>query len=414
MKNKNIKYIGIGIAVLMLIGVGIYMVKNVFPDFNAAREITNALQPFLDAENKSMHLVMDAEVGEKEFQLETEIAIVKEETTDYLIMKQENTSFYVVDNLLLLENGKAFLLTEEKTDAQEQTMTYIDMLPLLAVAFDEFEIKRTEENEKIYYQIEVSGAQMKQILEATMPSREEIGDAVKCLQVQLLTQNGNLDEIQIKGAGASEETQVSLSVTISNFTLLTEGECKIPQVVKAAIGNVERENLFCLTEDLYRLIKAVEPLEDMSKLQGIINWQVSCGLIQINTSIDMEKLHALQKEEGDVEGVSPDEEEKTDESETASKLIGVVGTMIMEGEISCRQQDEMYVYELVLDEVAMKQLVETMAPEIVSYAVDFEKGSMKIGINDQQLSEIMIGIEGGFNALFTKVPVRVSVAFDFE
>ena len=375
---------------------------------NTALEISNALQPLLDAENKSMHLVIDAEADEKDFQLETEVYAIKEDTTDYLIMKQANMSFYVVDNLLLLENGNAFLLTEERQDTQESSAMYMDVFPLLMAAFDEFEIKRMDEKGYVYYQIEVTGEQMKQILNATLPSQTKIGDAVEVLQVQLSTKNGKLDEIQMKGISASNDTQISLAVTISQFVVLESGEVRVPQLIKDSARNVDRDKLFCLTKDLYRLIKAMEPLSDTDKLKGNMNWQVSCGPIQINTSIDMERLHALHQEESGVEG------EQTSESETAAKLIELVGVIAMEGEISCTKQEEIYQYDFVLDEDSMKQLIEAIAPESLNYVIDFEKGSMKLEIKEEQLSKIKIGITGGFKALFVKVPVSVSVEFEFE
>lgn len=408
MKKNKVKYIGIAIAVVLLFGGFVFVAKSIFPTVNATLEITNALQPFLDAPNKSMHLSVDAEVEETATQLDVDIYAIKEEV-DYFVIKQENTSLYIVDDLLLLENGKAFLLADEKQNTQAYTVNYMDMMPLLATAFDEFEIIRTEENKRIAYQIEVTGEQVQKLLDVALPSQESSASFVEKLQVQLTTQDGILDEIQMKGIGSSKEAQVLLSMHVSNFMILEEGEYKIPQVVKDSAKNANKEELFCLTEDLYRLIKAMEPLLDKSKLQGNMNWQISCGPIQINTSLDLEKLNALKQDESNKGDTS-----EGNNTETAAELIGLMGSMIMEGDIRCTEQDEIYGYELVLNEISMAQLVETMAPEIVQYAIDFEQGSMKIEVKGEQLSAITIGIEGSFKALFSKVPVSVRVEFDFK
>lgn len=408
MKNNKAKHIGIIIVVALLLGGAVLVAKNIFPTVNATLEITNALKPFLDATNKSMHLLIDAEVEETVTQLDMDIYAIKEEL-DFFVIKQENSFFYIVDDLLILENGKAFLLADENQNTQGYTVNYMDMMPLLATAFDEFEISRTEEDKKIAYKIDVTGEQMQKLLDVALPSQGSLASFVEKLQVQLTTQNGVLDEIQMKGIGASKEAQVLLSMHASNFMILEDGAYKIPLVVKDSAKNADKEELFCLTEDLYRLIKAMEPLSDMSKLQGNMNWQISCGPIQINTSLDLEKLNAMK----------PDESNKGDTSEgnnteTAAELIGLMGSMIMEGDIRCTEQDEIYGYELVLNEAAMKQLVETIAPEIVQYAIDFEQGSMKIEVKGEQLSTITIGIEGSFKALISKVPVSVRVEFEFK
>lgn len=408
MKSNKAKYIAIIIVVVLLLGGAIFVAKNIFPTVNATLEITNALQPFLDAPNKSMHLLIDAEVAETVTQLDVDIYAVKEDV-DYFVMKQENSSFYIVDDLLILENGKAFLLTDKKQNTQAYTINYMDMMPLLATAFEEFEISRTEENKRITYQIEVTGAQMQKILEVALPSQASIASFVENLQVQLTTRDGNLDEIQMKGMGSSKGEQVLLSMHVSNFMILEDGEYKIPQLVKDGAKNADKEELFCLTEDLYRLIKALEPLSDKSKLQGNMNWQISCGPIQINTSLDLEKLNELKQDESNKGDTS-----EGNNTETAAELIGLMGSMIMEGDIRCTEQDEIYGYELVLNDASMEQLVETLEAEMLHYAIDFEQGSMKIEVKGEQLSAITIGIEGSFKALFSKVPVSVRVEFDFK
>ena len=139
MKKNKAKYIGIIIVVALLLGGAVLVAKNIFPTVNATLEITNALQPFLDAPNKSMHLLIDAEVEETVTQLDMDIYAIKEEL-DFFVIKQENSSFYIVNDLLLLENGKAFLLADEKQNTQAYTVNYMDMIPLLATAFEEFEI----------------------------------------------------------------------------------------------------------------------------------------------------------------------------------------------------------------------------------------------------------------------------------
>lgn len=282
-------------------------------------------------------------------------------------------------------------------------MNYMDAISLLAAAFEELEISRVEEEEKISYQIEISGNQMKRILDAAMPMQAEMASYVDSLQVQLTTKDGILNEIQMNGVGASKDSQVLLSLKISNFVVLEDGEYKIPQLIKDSAKNADKDTLFCLTEDLYRLIKAVEPLSDMNQLQGTMEWQVNCGIIQINNSMDLQKLNPMKAEESNQE-----------ETKTATKLIELVGAIIMEGEISCSEQDDIYSYEIVLEETSMNQLVEAMAPEVISYAVDFEQGSMKLEVKEEQLSNISIGIDGSLKVLFTNVPISVSVTLNFK
>ena len=290
MKNKKGIVIGI-VMVLLLLVVGIFMAINVFPTVKATIEITNALQPYLEAENQSMHFDVDAEVEDKSIEINADIYATKEENKKYLIIEQENMCFYVVDNLILLENGKAFLLSEDEDNGKKQMPNSMEILPLLAVAFEEFSIQRNEADLNVQYEIEITGEQVKKILEASIPSKEDIGASVEYLQVQLVTQSGELDEIRMTGKGSAKDSAILLDVVLSDFNVLEDGEYPIPQLIKDSVQNVDKDKLFCLTEDLYPLLKAVKPLTDINNLQGIMTWKVSCGLIQINNSMDLERLN---------------------------------------------------------------------------------------------------------------------------
>lgn len=407
MEKKKVQWIACIIIGLLVLVIGIYLSKNVFPTVNASLEIRKALRPILDAENKSMHVELELEAREQSTQLDVNLYAVKEEGKSYLGIEHKGTHFYVVDNLILLENGKAFLLTEKENNSATPSVNYMDFVSMLAVAFDEFQIERVKENEKISYQIEVTGEQMQELLEVTMPSEVEHIDGIESLQVELTTSEGEIDYIQMNSKTTSLDKNILFSMKVSNFAVLSEREYQIPQAVKNSLEHVDKDQLFCLTEDLYRLIKAVEPIANQNVLEGTMNWQVSCGLIQINTSIDLEKLYSM-KEDG------AGESGKEQEVKNAEKFIGLMSSMIAEGELSCSEVNGVYVYELTLNENTMKELAETIAPELVTYAVNFEKGSLRLVIEEETLSGISVGMEGSVNVLFTKVPMSLKVTFDIE
>ncbi len=417
MNNKRVKYIIIGLLGVLLVVGGIFVTKNIAPTIHATVEIANALKPYIEAENQSMHVDLEVLSEKEDFQIDADLYAVKQGNADYLVIEQENAKFYIVDNMLLLENGRAFLLTEEPvTDVPQgdasQNTTYIDIFPLLVTAYEEFEIERTQNEDVVQYQVEITGEQVQKILEVTMATRADGLQSIERLQVQLATKDGKLDEIQMHGIAGAGESKISVAMIISDFTLLTEGEYPIPQLIKDSAQSADKDKLFCLTEDLYRLIKAVEPLSDMKSLKGSMNWQVSCGIININTSIDLEKLYALNNDVG--ASIGGGQAGQKEDAKTAEELIEFVGVLITEGELSCTEQNGAYVYELVLDESAMKKFAETIAPEMFCYVVGFEKGSVELNMKGETLSTISIGIEGSMNVLFTKVPVSIGVALDFE
>ena len=409
MKSKSIKYGIVGVIIIILLTAGVFAAKYLVPSVHATLEIADALSPFLDAKNFSMHLDLGATAEKELLELDANLYAISEEDKQYLVVEQKDASFYIVDNMLLLENGKAFLLTEEKDVMQSQgsvseLAVYRDVLPLIGAAYEEFEIVRTQTEDLVQYQIEVTGEQVHTILEATLSSKADMIQNIDSLQVQLTTKDGQLDTIQMKGMAHAGESNVSIAMLVSDFKLLTAGEYPIPQLIKDSMENVDKDTLFCLTGDMYRLIKAVEPLSNQEGLQGSMEWQLNCGIINIHSSIDLEKLSGLKEENT----------EPADETATAASIMQLAGAFIMEGELSSTEQNDRYIYQLALDEVAMKQLAETIAPEMVSYVVEFEKGNLTLTIEEETLSSVSIGIEGGLQVLISRIPVSIAVDLYLE
>ena len=415
MKNKGIKYSIIGILVVLLVVVGIFVAKNVAPNVNAALEITNALKPILEAENKSMHVNMDVSVDAQKLQMDADVYMVKDEDTDFLVIEQENGLFYIAEDILFLENGNAFLISQEGNEASvsqsSNAANLTDMFPLIAAAYEEFEIVRTENEASIQYQITVTGEQVQKLLEAAMMSQADMVDEIETIELSLVTKDGALEEIRMSGAAKVNSSSVELSMIVTEFEVLSEGAYEIPEVIKDSLQTVDKSELFCLTEDLYRLVKALEPLADTDALQGSVTIHANCGILKVNTTADLAELQSISTGSGNSTGQESTEIQNADEIQALPELLAM---MIMEGELSCTEKNGAYVYALVLNEETMSELAHTIMPEMVSYAVSYEKGSIELIVEEDNVSTISVEITGSMNAIFTKVPVSVGIEFDFQ
>jgi len=62
----------------------------------------------------------------------------------------------------------------------------------------------------------------------------------------------------------------------------------------------------------------------------------------------------------------------------------------------------------------MESLAQTIMPEMMTYAVNYESGKLELVMEDDWISTITVEITGSMNALITKIPVSLGVTFVFE
>lgn len=397
MKNKKKLYMILGIAGILLLGVVIFLAVTVFPKFQTAKEITNALQPVLEAENQSMNLDITADLNGELFALDSDIYSVKDKDTKYLILELEGHPLYIVENVLFLENGKAFKIADEM---QSQVEEYENLLPQIMAVYEIFEVTKTKTDIETSYEVTVTGEQVENLLEAAMLTEYTELQAIESLQVKLVTKEEQLDRVELSGNANVESTSVQMAVTISEFQILQAGEYVIPDLITESVQTVDKDSLFNLTKDLYRLMMALEPFSDMDKINGTVALTVDCGLIQMDTEMNLSDLKTENTEITNAVDVK--------------QLPEMIALLCLEGDISCTEDGDAYVYKLVLDADFMERLAETIAPELVNYVISFTEGSAELTLEGEGITSMKIVVKGNVNVLFTEIPMEVGAEFIFE
>lgn len=458
MNKKKTLYIILGAIGVVLLAIIVFFAVTIYPKLKAGKDIADALQPILEAENQSMYLDVNADINGELISLNTDIYLTKENDIKYMVLEQEGHPFYIVDNMLFLENGKAFLLGEEM---QGQALEYEALFVQIAAVYDMFDITAVETDLETSYSVMVTGEQIETLLAAVMPTEQESFKGIETLQVALVTKEKKLDRIELSGKVDLEGTSVQIAVTIADFHILEEGEYAIPEVIKESVATVDKDSLFNLTQDLYRLIVALEPFSDMENIDGTVTMTVDCGLLQMNNTIDFSDLKKWAggigaSDSGNYSGADKTEDNTNTESDTEledavildentidkditdenktednrthtqqlvpeesekinlQQLPKIIGLLCMEGDISCTENGTSYVYRLVLDADFMKQLVESIVPEIVNYVVTLGEGSAELILEEERITSMKIVIKGDLNMIFTEVPMEIGAEFRFR
>lgn len=395
-RSKKTILLVVGVIVLAAVVGAFFIGLHVAPTVNHALRISELLQPVVNTPNHTMHISVSAEIDGKPLGVESDVFLITEENADFIALEQSGNAVFVSGNVLFLENGKAFKIGD---DMQIQMTSYQDLLPQIGVLYDALKITAKEAENETAYSITVTGEQVDTLLAAVSLGEALPVDGIEKLNLRLTEENGKLDQITFSGKGQLEGKSVALQVALSGFRALASGDYPIPEAVKQSAATVNPEELFSLTEDLYRLVLALAPVTDMEAIDGTLKLTVDCGLIQLDTEMklpDMKTSSAGQ--------IDPDQ---------LQTLLEMLGGLCVEGDISCTQQGNVYFYALELDLQAMQQLSQMILPELAQYGSNLTEGSVTVTLENNAVASMTVSIKGKISALITQIPISVGAEFTF-
>jgi len=397
MPKKKVINITVGIVVILLFGFLLYFGTKVYPKLKIGKEISDLLQPILTEENQTMHMDISAEFAGEPFILDSDIYMVKEDEQQYLVLEQMDFPVYIVDDLLLLENGNAFQLAKQ---TESQSPTYDNLFVQIAAAYEVLDITCVKTDYEANYSVYVTGEQVQELLAKVMPADAKQFNSIEKLQLVMVAQNGRLDRIEMTGKAEVNGKSVQVEVLFSEFRTLEAGVYEIPETVKQTVKTVDRDTLLNLTEDLYRLLVAFEQFQKKESRDGTVTLHANCGLINFTNKFD---LATFQQNET-----------TSMNTEEIHNLPAMIAVLCMEGEIRCIESEEGFEYTLSLDEESMQKITEMVIPEVVNYVMQLTDGVAKVMVVENSILSIEITIKGNVNILITKVPMEVGVKFQYE
>lgn len=397
--NRNKKGILIVLgAILLAVLIGAVCIGlGMAPTVNHALHISQLLQPLIDAGNQAMRIDLSAKVGDRTVALDSDVYTVTEEDTRFLALEQKGITLYISENLLFLENGKAFKLGEKM---QTQAASFPDLLPRIGAMYDVLKITAKETDDRTVYEITVTGDQVNTLLAAASLGEALPVDGIRELTLRLTEQNGELEQISFDGSGNMDGTPVSVNATLSGFRILAAGDYPIPEEVRQSAATVDPEELFSLSEDLYRLVRALAPFGDMEAINGTVVLTVDCGPVQLDTQLKLSDLKSSS-------------DRRIDPAQLQA-LPEMLGWLCMEGDLRCTQLGDSYEYTLKLDRQAMGQLAGMILPELAQYSGNLTEGIVTLRLTTGTITSMKVAIEGNISVWITQVPISLGAEFTFD
>ncbi len=404
MKKAPIIYIVIAIIGCILIGM-LFRPKEVqIPNPQVGNELWNILQTFLDADHQSMKVDASICIGEEEIELSSKIYHTKVNDVNYLVFEQEDFPIYVVDNMLLLENGKAFKITDQEVlpeeDAEKSPVETDNLFQQVISAYKEFKFTTKQVGEETYFDVVVTGKLVDKLLGKLIPMEQAMIGKVESLQMTLVIKDDNIAKMELKSDSLIDEKKLKVDIALSAFQIMKEGEYSIPDAVKDSVKNVNQDDLFCISRDLYPLLKASKSFEKLADKEGTVRVVVNFGEIQIDNTSSIEALRTGT--------------DKVENSTEVQKMPEWISTLFMEGEIKCEVQEEKYKYILSLDKAATKKISQILVPNLEKYRVSFTKGETTLTVHEDEVTTITIAIDGMVDIFINEIPIGIKMEYNFQ
>ena len=394
-KSKKI-WICVGV-ILVVFTLGLFV--WFFPKAKTGSEIAALLKPIITSENQSMDINLKFMIAGQETDIELKTYWLKEAEEKYLVMEQDEHPIYLVEDVLYLENGRAFLVQDADEEHQIKSID-AQMFVQLTALYEALDITTRKENDTDIYSVEVSGEDAQVLVGRIMPETYNELSEIDNLRVDITAQEDRLTSVSYSGGALVNGKEMALEVRIDNFKTLESGEYVIPEKIKSAIQNVNKEDLFCITEDLYCLMVAFADLASQETIQGKVTLSSNTGMINFKKTYDLEKL-----------GTSKNDLENADQIENLPEMIAF---LCMEGDISCEEEVDGYCYTLKLNKNTMEDITEMIIPDGVNQLIKLSKGHVEIVINGSKIQSMEIGIAGTLQSLFSKIQSQVGAEFVFE
>lgn len=397
MKNKKSKIL-IGFICIMSV-FGILVAILILPKAKTGGEIAELLRPIITAKHQSMDVDLQLTISGKKTSIQSTMYLLTEEKSRYLVVEQDSHATYLVDNVLYLENGQAFLFSDTETEVDIKSID-ADMFAQIAALYEALEITTTKEAALETYTIEVSGEEAYTLLSRVMPEIYSEMSAIDSMQVHLTAKEEALVSVSYTGGATVNGKEMSIELCIDNFRVLEKGAYVIPENIQIAVENVDKDALFCITKDLYRLMLGFADLASQENIEGKVTISANSGAFYLKKTYDMSELKTGA---ADLEN-----------SEALEQLPDVIAPLCTEGEISCTEETDGFHYTMKLNKKTMGEITESVLPRNVAEWIELSKGYVEIVVNGNKITSIEIGIAGSMQSLFSKVQSQVGIEFIFD
>ena len=418
-KRNSLKVLLWILAVVILVVAVLAAAVLVKGKFQRSTEAYRILKAYAEQPEQAMKLTVEVKSGEDEHVLEAEIFCTELEGKKVTCIRQSGIRLFYADGILFLDNGKAFKTSEISAD-------YGELPENLMYLYEHVDIETEKEAGNSTYTITVDEESLQKVSAYLLPSVDGKAFRAEKLKVRLGAEGSELSEMTFTGAGSVSSEQYKVTAVLEPVKV-KDGRIEIPEEVKTAMFSEELEAEDVVTADVFRLYAAWKNLYEADPLGAQIYLQADCGPLSLSEDVTLisvleEDLRINCLEKNDFKIFFTEDRVLSEKGYTvtsskaeavqAADLLAVAYELCLNGTFSSVKSDGMYIYTLALEEEAMQDIAKMISSESVDKGVQFENGSIRIRVTEEQAESITFTCDGTLDVLLTKVPVAFSAELD--
>lgn len=326
----------------------------------------------------------------------------------------EDVPVYYTDGVVILENGRAFRLSESFPD-------YSSLVKKLLSLYKEIKTESTDDG----WQIQASGDTAKQLLDTVLPQLSESLNEDLQLTATVKTRNFRAERICLRAQGTwSDGETISVETVMEDIT--DSADFEIPEAVEktreAVFARMSgstggengsivqastvagKEELPVITGDVLTLWNAWRHFREKETVTARIDLSADCGPVVVNQTLQYSAKQ--QKKETDAA-----EEGKTQTQ--ASELLNIAYTICLNGEFSKEEREDSVNYTVQLDGDTMKEIAREAAPGTEKLDLNFTAGSLSVAVKDGDLQSIRFECTGKVKVAVLDTPASLGGIITF-
>lgn len=357
-----------------------------------------------------MNISVNAAIGDTE--LDTKIPVSTKTFDEVRVSRTQigSASLYFANDMLILENGKAYALGGAAPD-------YSALLTKIAAVYKDVNVTENDEGETT---LSVGAEQADELLRILCPELGSDSLTVESAVLTLKLTDGAVEHIALAAnGGLSGGTAFTVDAVIDGFTY--SSSLTLPEEVSDAIAKNDADSLEAITDDVMNVISAWSELAARESVTGKLALRADCGPVVLNTTLDVsstvtdgERSYRIGKNDIgiDLDGSSDGENEQT--AAKYVELADVVYLACISGDVTSAKHGESTVYTMTLDADSIERIVSIIAPEAEKLGAVFSLGTAELAVTDGEIDTITINCTGTMKVVLVETAVSVNAELTLD
>lgn len=417
--SKKQRYGVIALAVVLLAALVLVLTAPL----RSMADAYTLLENFSNQSRYAMTMSTDTQLDGQLLHADFTVTKTQEQGRDVTCVYKDGMSLYYTDGVILMENGKAYQLSNLHPD-------YSKLPQEAARLYQTVDFTTSRDGKTVCYTLTAEGENARTILAMLLPGQSDYLTDTHKLTLELTVSGGQMQSLRFTSEGTLvDEHKTPYSITAELQPADVAEDYALPQAVDLALSAGLPETREVIPEDLFRLLCAWTDLNQEESYTADLVLGVDCGPLNLDetlkygqTFVEDQKIGCVRS--GDLavyfangQFCGPGGAVLTEaESALAQRidLLQVLYQICLNGSFDCVDTgNSSWLYTLTLDQDAMKQVALAAAPDMESQPVTLTEGSVQILVKDGSIASIRCACTGGLEGLEQALPVTVSAKLSY-